>query len=207
MSLQSKEIEILQSQLKYLEVKKAKVEAARTTELEKSQRLLEKLCQVEGDISIRQTLALANETIWMNILDPINEIWPSIQIIFQQKELIKKATKTIVQGREKLGDIPTEALNIIKLLNSKSSYEVEEVGVSDRTATILEVKKVLTKRNLIDQLEERSETLELHVKRLTNKIETLMKKGLPSIYVINDKLITQEDYTLKMKEVAESIIK
>lgn len=84
---------------------------------------------------------------------------------------------------------------------------MKEVGISDRTATILEVKKVLTKRNLIDQLEEKCETLELQVKRFTNRIETLMQKGLPSIYVINEKLITQEDYIQKMKEVAKSSTK
>lgn len=80
----------------------------------------------------------------------MNDSWPSIQIIFEYKELIEKATETIVQGSEKLGEMPIEAANIIKFLNSKSRYELEEVGVSDRTSTILEVKKFLTKRNLID---------------------------------------------------------
>jgi len=50
----------------------------------------------------------------------------------------------------------------------------------------------LTKRNLIDQLEERCETLELGVNRFCNKIEAIIQKGLPNIYVINDKLTTQE---------------
>lgn len=48
--------------------------------------------------------------------------------------------------------------------------------------------------------------MELQVDRFTNIIEALMQKGLPSIYVINDNLITQEDYILKMKEVDKSII-
>ena len=118
--------------------------------MQKSQRLLVKLQKVERDTSIGQTLAKAKETIWMNILDSTNEIWPSIQIIFEQKELIEKSTKTIVQGREKLGEMPTEASNIIRFLNSKSKCDLEELGVNDKTATILEGKKVLTKRNLID---------------------------------------------------------
>ena len=46
------------------------------------------------------TLAQAKEKIWMNILDSMNEIWPSIQIIFEKKEIIEKAIETIVQGRE-----------------------------------------------------------------------------------------------------------
>lgn len=72
---------------------------------------------------------------------------------------------------------------------------------------MLEVKKVLTKRNLINKLEERCETLELQVNMFTNRIEALIQKGLPNIYVINDKLITHEDYVLKMKEVARSSMK
>lgn len=72
---------------------------------------------------------------------------------------------------------------------------------------ILEVKKVLTKRNLIDQLEERCETLELQVNRFTNRIEALIQKVLRGIYLINEKLITQEDYILKMKEMDRSNIK
>ena len=43
MSLQSKEFEILQGQLKSLEVQKAKAKSSQTTKLEKSQILLEKL--------------------------------------------------------------------------------------------------------------------------------------------------------------------
>lgn len=35
-----------------------------------------------------QTLAQAKETIWLDINEAMNEIWPSIQIIFEQQELI-----------------------------------------------------------------------------------------------------------------------
>ena len=109
MSLESKEIETLQSQLKTLEIQKAKAEASRATELDKNQRLLEMLRQAERDTYIGQTLAQAKETIWVNILDSMNEIWPLIQIIFEQKELIEKTTQTTMQGRERLGEMPTEA--------------------------------------------------------------------------------------------------
>lgn len=103
--------------------------------------------------------------------------------------------------------MPIEASNIIRFLNSNYKYELEELGISNKIATILEFKKVLTKRNLIDQLEERCETLQVGVNKFCNKIEALIQKGLPIIYVINDKLITQEDYVLKMKEMARSGVK
>lgn len=103
--------------------------------------------------------------------------------------------------------MPTKASDVIKLLNSKTKYELEELGIRDRTATILEVKKFLTKRNIIDQLEEKCKTLELGVNRFFNRIEALIQEGFPNKYVIKDKPVTQEDYVLKMNEVARSSIK
>ena len=52
MSLQSKEIETLQGQIKALEAQKAKAEATWAAELEKSHRFLEKFQQVERDTSL-----------------------------------------------------------------------------------------------------------------------------------------------------------
>jgi hypothetical protein len=48
-----------------------------------------------------------------------------------------------------LGEIPTQANEIIKFLNSKTMEEMEELKIEDRTKTILEVKRVLTKRGLM----------------------------------------------------------
>ena len=45
--------------------------------------------------------------------------------------------------------MPETAYDIIKFLNSKDDYELEELTISDRTTTIFEVKKIITKKNLI----------------------------------------------------------
>jgi hypothetical protein len=57
--------------------------------------------------------------------------------------------------RGELGEMPAEATEIIKFLNSKTREELEELKIEDRTETILEVKRVLTKRGLMIQLEEK----------------------------------------------------
>jgi len=45
--------------------------------------------------------------------------------------------------------MPEVATKIIKFLNSKDIYELNELGINDRTTTILEMKKIITKKNLI----------------------------------------------------------
>lgn len=92
--------------------------------------------------------------LWTNIINSINDIWPSIQVIFEQTELVKVATEAIQEVREELGDQPEDANRLVHLLNIKNRYELHELGVEDSTKAILEIKKVISKRNLMLNLEE-----------------------------------------------------
>jgi hypothetical protein len=69
--------------------------------------------------------------------------------------------------------MPIEAVEIIKFLNSKTREELEELKIENRTYTIHEVKRVLTKRGLMLQLEEKVQTMDAGVQRFFSKIKTL----------------------------------
>ena len=66
--------------------------------------------------------------------------------------------------------MPTEVAEIIKFLNSKIREELEELNIEDRIETILEVKRVLTKRGLMLQLKEKVQAMDLGVQRFFSKI-------------------------------------
>ena len=53
------------------------------------------------------------------------------------------------------------------------------------------------------QLEERFQAMDVVVQRFFNKTDSLQKKGLPSLFVINNKLITLSDYKHKIITVAK----
>ena len=61
---------------------------------------------------------------------------------------MKKSKEAISSANLELGDMPETTNIIIKFLNSRNSYELEELGVVYMTKTILLVKKVLTKKDL-----------------------------------------------------------
>jgi hypothetical protein len=61
----------------------------------------------------------------------------------------------------------------------------------------------LTKRGLILQLEERVQTMDVAIQRFFIKTDSLQKKGLPSLFVINKKLITFSYYKLNILSVAK----
>jgi hypothetical protein len=78
-----------------------------------------------------------------------------VQIMFEQNELVLRRRKPIDKIKGELGEMPTEDNEIIKFLNLKNKEELEDLNIEDRTKTILEVKRVLNKRGLMLQLEEK----------------------------------------------------
>lgn len=61
----------------------------------------------------------------------------------------------------------------------------------------------MTKKNLVVQRTEKCHTLEVAVNRFFTRIDALNKKGLPSLFVINVKLMTREDYKKKLQYIAK----
>jgi hypothetical protein len=97
----------------------------------------------------RKTLVEVKENVWMDITKSINEIRPMIQIMFEQNELVQRSKQAIEKIRGELGEMLAEATKIIKFLNSKTREELEDLKIENRTETILEVKRFLTKRGLM----------------------------------------------------------
>ena len=62
---------------------------------------------------------------------------------------------------------------------------------------------VITKRNLMKQLEDKCQTMELTIARFMVKCYAFRQKGLPNPLVINDMFMPHEDYDKKIREVAK----
>jgi len=78
------------------------------------------------------------------------------------------------------------------------------VITDDRTTSILEVMKVITKKNITLQFKENCSNVNIIVQHFLSRLEPLTNKGFPSIFVINDKLMPIEDYIHKLREVTTS---
>ena len=101
----------------------------------------ERIKILEKDLTLEKPLGQTKEILWANIIDSIidsvNDIWPSIQVIFEQIELVKIDTEAIQKVKEELGNKPEDANRLIHFLNNKNRYELQEINIEDRTTTIL----------------------------------------------------------------------
>lgn len=199
MNLQNEEIRRPESQVSVLHDQIKRVEDNHLVEMQRAKALIEKLQKSEKESSIGNTLVRVKEIIWHNIIDRMNEILPSIQIIFYQKELLEKGKEAISATNTELGDMPEIANRITKFLNARNKYELENLGVADRTETILQVMKMLTNKSLNVKLKEKCQVLELTVNKFINRIQPL---HLPYLFVINEKLMDRGDYVKKLQGIA-----
>jgi ParB-like chromosome segregation protein Spo0J len=82
MTLQTKEIKILQKDIENLQKVKSIFQSRYNTEMHKSQRLTQELQKLQKERVMAKTLSEAKENIWMDISKSMIEIWPLIQIVF-----------------------------------------------------------------------------------------------------------------------------
>ena len=141
--------------------------------------------------------------LWTNIIQEIHLQWPSIQIIYEQRDLLQVAQVGIQKTKIEIADKPAEAIKLIGFLNSKNKAELEELNISDRTENILQIRKVLAKRNIMNCLEEKCEAMNLSVTKFLAKYTILGKAGLPDIHGFNEKLMVQTDYDKNIRAHAK----
>ena len=98
---------------------------------------------------------------------------------FEQIGLIKVATKAIQKIKEELGDMPEDATKLIHFLNSKKKYELQELDIEDRTEKNLEVRKVLSKRNLMINLDDKCQNMQVTVDRFMTNFKFQERNGYP----------------------------
>ena len=88
-------------------------------------------------------------------------------------------------------------------MNSKNREELAEFKIPDRTEAILEIKKVLTKRNIMNNLEEKCDNMNISISKFKTKYDLLLEAGLPDIHALNEKLMPQKDYDQKIRAHAK----
>jgi hypothetical protein len=123
----------LKKEVESLQELKSSYQTSYNMEKQTSENLKQELQQLQKKTVAGKTLVEAKENIWMDISKSINEIWPMVQIMFEQNELVLRSRQAIDKIKGELGEIPTEANEIIRFLNSKTREELEDLKIEDRT--------------------------------------------------------------------------
>lgn len=92
---------------------KIKANNAYLAEVQNNYKLIQQIQKYENQSLTTHMLVEAKKSIWHKINANITKLWSSIQIIFEQEELVQNVKAAIEQTN-------IEANRIIKMLNSKT---------------------------------------------------------------------------------------
>jgi predicted RNase H-like nuclease (RuvC/YqgF family) len=91
MNLQETEISRLKKEIENLQELKSSFQTSYSKEKKTLDKLKRELQQLQKQTVAGKTLAEVKESVWMDITKSMNEIWPMIQIMFEQNELVQRS--------------------------------------------------------------------------------------------------------------------
>jgi len=179
------ELKLQVSELKQVKEELAKVEQSydkfkmNVAEKTREVKALEnKVRALEKDLSLHKPLVEIRGILWTNITQSLSGVWRSIETIYEQNDLIRVAQVEIKKTRALFGQMPKQPNRLIHFLNTKTSEELEALDIRDRTGTILDIKRVLTMRNLMQNLDRRCQDMQVEIDSFIEKFTLLHQKGL-----------------------------
>ena len=140
-----------------------------------------KVKALEKELLLENPLGEIRSILWANIGQSITDMWTSIQIIHEQIDLVTLAQEEIQKARDSLGHMLEQANRLIQFLNTHTKEQLAELDIKDRTGTILTIKRVLTMRNFIRNLERKCQDMQIEIDAFTQKFTTLEEMGLPNL--------------------------
>lgn len=94
-----------------------------------------------------------------------------------------------------MGNMPEQANRLILFLNTHTKEQLAALEITDKTNTVLTLKKVLTMRNFVHTLERKCQEMQMDINAFTKKFTNLQQKGPPSLITSNKKLLSHQQYT------------
>jgi len=177
--------------------------AERTREI----RSLEKrIKELEKELTLDKTISEVKKILWAKIGQSITDQWQSIEAIHDQIELIKVAQFENMKARASLGNMPEIANRMIQVLNNRTGTQLVEMGIRNRTDTILLIKRVLTLRSYVQALDRKCQEMQAEVNEFVTKITALHSRGLPSLVTNAGKLLSHENYAKRVNNYATNQI-
>jgi len=85
------------------------------------------------------------------------------------------------KAMDALGNMPEHANRLIYFMNTHTKEDLAKLDIRNRTSTILIIKRVLTMRNFIQNIERKCQEMQIEINAFTQKFRVLEEKGLPSL--------------------------
>jgi hypothetical protein len=124
-------------------------------------------------------------------------------VVYEENTLIDEAEKFVQQAFLDLGNSPQIVGRMIEFLSTHSRDALIAKGINNRNHIVLEIKRSFTKRNLIQQTQNKCIMLRKNVDTFNNRFDKLVNMGLPTVWGEKGKFLPFETYKKHVFKVIE----
>jgi hypothetical protein len=142
----------------------------------------------------RPTMKGAKHIIWDDIANTIFKNWFYFTLVQDEIDLIIVVLKDIKGTTNELENKPDLVVDIIKFLNNRTKEELKDLQVNDRTSIVMDAKRVITKRILLQNVETKCHEVMREISTFKNIFSDVIKHGLPSFWNENGDLYPMNNY-------------
>ena len=152
--------------------------------LEKSnQEKQEKIDKLKTRLIGKEALKSGQHSLWDLILVEVNKLWDELRRMVAKKTYIYSAIEKHMLASEQLAHVHKEpiekAQGIINFLKFSLDEALKACKVNDRFQTIMLVKRVIDKDEMIRKVKNISESLQKEIKEIYSLFKLLIEKGMP----------------------------
>lgn len=146
----------------------------------------------------KEVLKSAQHSLWDVISIEVNKFWSELKRMEAKKAYIYSAIEKHKLATEQLGHLHKEpiekAQSVINFLKFSSDEALQAFKVTNRYQTIMFVKRVLDRDELMRKVHNRIEALQKEIKETYAIFKPLIEKGLPHFWDAENKLLKKEQY-------------
>jgi hypothetical protein len=132
--------------------------------------------------------------IWDNIANTNFNNWSYFTLVEYELDLISVVFKDIKGKTNELENKHDLEVDIINFLNNKTKEELKDLQVNDRINIVTDVKRVITKRILLQNEETKFHELMREISTFMKIFSDVIKHGFPSFWNENRDLYPKKNY-------------
>ena len=152
---------------------------------------------MKGKVSLFQS----KEIIWNEIIDVFKNIWDFFIIIGEVKSIFRDLENVIVSNKEKLKNRASYAKILINFINYKTTQELKNFMIEDRTRCVPEFNKMIIKNSYMKNIEKSLKEVKDAVLRFNVLFDKRKRAGFPYCWDQQGNILPWETFeTLMVKE-------
>ena len=145
-----------------------------------------------------EALKSAQHSLWDLISIEVNKLWVEFRRMEAKKAYIYSTLEKCKLATEQLDHVLKElvekAQSIINFLRFSSDEALQAFKVNDRFQTIMLVKRVIDKDEMIRKVKNRSEDLQKEIKEIYSLSRPLIDKGMAHFWDAENRLLKNEQF-------------